>query len=190
MQYKQIRCPNCNHLIQVEENAIHIRCQWCAKEYQLKQKTPHSEIRTIDYQGRGPIFQTYVPQGWSYGIFDDNDSISSLAAVCKGIQLISQNGAQMVFYPFSFYKDADPRPTFNFGFNTCASSREYQFDPMTFTNYSKFMDLPQYAIRRITSICTQLFQSPPGNIQLQPLDFANAEKMTIYFQQVSAEKIE
>ena len=190
MQYKQIRCPNCNHLIQVEEDAIHIRCQWCAKEYQLKQKTPHSEVRTIDYQGRGPIFQTYVPQGWSYGIFDDNDSISSLAAVCKGIQLISQNGAQMVFYPFAFYKDADPRPTFNFGFNTCASSREYQFDPMTFTNYSKFMDLPQYAIRRITSICTQLFQSPPGNIQLQPLDFANAEKMTIYFQQVSAEKME
>ena len=53
MQYKQIRCPNCNHLIQVEEDAIHIRCQWCAKEYQLKQKTPHSEVRTIDYQERG-----------------------------------------------------------------------------------------------------------------------------------------
>ena len=88
MQYKQIRCPNCNHLIQVEEDAVHIRCHGCGKEYQLKQPQ-QSEVKTIDYPGRGPIFQTYVPQGWSYGIFDDNDSISSLAAVCKGIQFIS-----------------------------------------------------------------------------------------------------
>lgn len=188
MQYRQIRCPNCNTPIQVEESAVHIRCPGCGKEYHLKQPQ-QSEVRTIDYSGRGTIFQTYVPQGWSCGIFDDNDSISSLAAICKGIQLISQNSAQMVFYPFAFYKDADPRPAFNFGFNTRSANREYQFDPMTFTNYSKFMYLPQYTLRRITSICTQLFQSPPGNIQLQPLDFANSEKTAMYFQQVSAEKM-
>ena len=189
MSYKQIRCPNCHNLIQMEEDAIHIRCQWCGKEYQLKQKTPQSEVRTIDYQGRGTVFKIYVPQGWSYGIFDDNESISSLAPVCKGLQLISQNGAQLVFYPFAFYKDADPRPAFNFGFSTHSASREYQFDPMTFTNYSKFMDLPQYAIRRITSTCKRLLQRPLANLQLQPVNFANAEKMTMYFQQVSAEKM-
>ena len=97
MSYKQIRCPNCNHLIQVEEDAVHIRCKWCGKEYQLKQKTSPSEVQTINYQGRGTVFKIYVPQGWSYGIFDDNESISSLAPVCKGLQLISQNGAQLVF---------------------------------------------------------------------------------------------
>ena len=181
----QIRCPNCNAPIQVEEGAVHIHCLGCGKEYQLKQ----SEVRMIDYANRGPIFQAYVPQGWSYGIFDDNDSISSLAAVCKGLQLVSQSGAQMVFYPFAFYKDADPKPTFNFGFNACSANREYQFDPITFTNYSKFMDLPQYAIRRITSICTQLFRSSPVNIKLQPMDFADAEKMTMYFKQASEERM-
>lgn len=181
----QIRCPNCNAPIQVEEGAVHIHCLGCGKEYQLKQ----SEVRMIDYANRGPIFQAYVPQGWSYGIFDDNDSISSLAGVCKGLQLVSQSGAQMVFYPFAFYKDADPKPTFNFGFNACSANREYQFDPITFTNYSKFMDLPQYAIRRITSICTQLFRSSPVNIKLQPMDFADAEKMTMYFKQASEERM-
>ena len=109
----QIRCPNCNVPIQVEEGAVHIHCLGCGKEYQLKQP----EVKMIDYANRGPIFQAYVPQGWSYGIFDDNDSISSLAGVCKGLQLVSQSGAQMVFYPFAFYKDADPKPTFNFGFH-------------------------------------------------------------------------
>ena len=181
----QIRCPNCNAPIQVEEGAVHIHCLGCGKEYQLKQ----SEVRMIDYANRGPIFQAYVPQGWSYGIFDDNDSVSCLAAVCKGLQLVSQSGAQMVFYPFAFYKDADPKPTFNFGFNACSANREYQFDPITFTNYSKFMDLPQYAIRRITSICTQLFRSSPVNIKLQPVDFTEAEKMAIYFKQASEERM-
>ena len=181
----QIRCPNCNTPIKVEEGATHIHCLGCGKEYQLKQP----EIKMIDYANRGPIFQAYVPQGWSYGIFDDNDSISSLASVCKGLQLVSQSGAQMVFYPFAFYKDADPKPVFNFGFNACSANREYQFDPITFTNYSKFMDLPQYAIRRITSICTQLFNNSPLNIQLQPMDFADAEKMTMYFKQASEEKM-
>lgn len=181
----QIRCPNCNTPIKVEEGAVHIRCLGCGKEYQLKQP----EVKMIDYANRGPIFQAYVPQGWSYGIFDDNDSISSLASVCKGLQLVSQSGAQMVFYPFAFYKDADPKPVFNFGFNVHSANREYQFDPITFTNYSKFMDLPQYAIRRITSICTQLFNSSPLNMQLQPMDFADAEKMTMYFKQASEEKM-
>lgn len=181
----QIRCPNCNTPIQVEEDTIHIHCPRCGKEYQLKQ----SEVRMIDYANRGPIFQAYVPQGWSYGIFDDNDSISSLAAICKGLQLVSQSGAQMVFYPFAFYKDADPKPTFNFGFNARSANKEYQFDPITFTNYSKFMDLPLYAIRRITSICTQLFRSSPVNIKLQPMDFVDAEKMTMYFKQASEERM-
>ena len=181
----QIRCPNCNAPIQVEEGTVHIHCLGCGKEYQLKQ----SEVRMIDYANRGPIFQAYVPQGWSYGIFDDNDSISSLAAICKGLQLVSQSGAQMVFYPFAFYKDADPKPTFNFGFNACSANKEYQFDPITFTNYSKFMDLPLYAIRRITSICTQLFRSSPVNIKLQPMDFVDAEKMTMYFKQASEERM-
>ena len=181
----QIRCPNCNTPIQVEEGVGHIHCPRCGKEYQLKQ----SEVRMIDYANRGPIFQAYVPQGWSYGIFDDNDSISSLAGVCKGLQLVSQSGAQMVFYPFAFYKDADPKPTFNFGFNACSANREYQFDPITFTNYSKFMDLPLYAIRRITSICTQLFRSSPVNIKLQPMDFVDGEKMTMYFKQASEERM-
>lgn len=181
----QIRCPNCNTPIKVEEGAVHIRCLGCGKEYQLKQP----EVKMIDYANRGSIFQAYVPQGWSYGIFDDNDSISSLASVCKGLQLVSQSGAQMVFYPFAFYKDVDPKPVFNFGFNVHSANREYQFDPITFTNYSKFMDLPQYAIRRITSICTQLFNSSPLNMQLQPIDFADAEKMTMYFKQASEEKM-
>ena len=181
----QIRCPNCNAPIQVEEGAVHIRCLGCGKEYQLKQP----EVKMIDYANRGPIFQAYVPQGWSYSIFDDNDSISSLAAVCKGLQLVSQSGAQMVFYPFAFYKDSDPKHAFNFGFNTHSANREYQFDPFTFTNYSKFMDLPQYAIRRITSICTQLFRSSPVNIKLQPMDFVDAEKMTMYFKQASEERM-
>ena len=181
----QIRCPNCNTPIQVEEDTIHIHCPRCGKEYQLKQ----SEVKMIDYANRGPIFQAYVPQGWSYSIFNDNDSISSLAGVCKGLQLVSQSGAQMVFYPFAFYKDADPKPTFNFGFNTHSANREYQFDPITFTNYSKFMDLPLYAIRRITSICTQLFRSPPVNIKLQPMDFVDGEKMTMYFKQASEERM-
>ena len=95
----------------------------------------------------------------------------------------------MVFYPFAFYKDADPKPTFNFGFNACSANREYQFDPITFTNYSKCMDLPQYAIRRITSICTQLFRSPPVNIKLQPMNFVDGEKMTMYFKQASEERM-
>ena len=181
----QIRCPNCNAPIQVEEGAVHIHCLGCGKEYQLKQ----SEVRMIDYANRGPIFQAYVPQGWSYGIFDDNDSISSLAAVCKGLQLVSQRGAQRVFYPFAFYKDADPKPTFNFGFNARSANREYQFDPITFTNYSKFMDLPQYAVRRITSICTQLFRSSPVNIKLQPAYFVDSDKMTMYFKQASEERM-
>lgn len=193
MEYQEIKCRNCGSPIRVTSDATHIRCEWCGTEYILsgRQRSQQSELQTIDYAGRGPIFQTYVPQNWSCGIFDDNDSISSQAPVCKGLQLCSPDLAQLVFYPFAFYKDSAPKPSlFSFGIpGQSASSGEYQLDPATLLCHSRFAELPQYAYRRITSICRQLIHRPMAQLELYPLSCEQMQQKALRFQQTSTEKM-
>lgn len=80
-----------------KEGMTHIKCPYCGSEYILNNQKSNNEIQTIDYAGRGPLFETYVPKGWTLNIFDDNDSISSLSAICKGLQLSHNNHAQLIF---------------------------------------------------------------------------------------------
>ena len=95
----------------VAEGAERIRCPYCGTEYILNSRNrQENSIHVINYGGRGALFQSYLPSGWDYRIFDDNDSISTLATVCKGLQLFPQDmSAQLLFYPFAFYKDSAPK---------------------------------------------------------------------------------
>lgn len=68
----------------VAEDAERIRCPYCGTEYVLKsQCNEKNPVRIINYGGRGALFQSYIPAEWDYRVFDDNDSISTLATVCK-----------------------------------------------------------------------------------------------------------
>ena len=109
MEYTEVKCRNCGHSLKVPYGAPRIRCEYCDTEYILssvrEEKT--SEIHRIDYAGRGPLYQAYIPNGWSCRVTDDN-SVSTLAAVCKALQLQSPEGARLIFLPFAYYKDYTP----------------------------------------------------------------------------------
>ena len=110
MEYQEVKCRNCGSPMHVAEGAERIRCPYCGTEYILNSRNrQENSIHVINYGGRGALFQSYLPSGWDYRIFDDNDSISTLATVCKGLQLFPQDmSAQLLFYPFAFYKDSAP----------------------------------------------------------------------------------
>ena len=109
MEYTEVKCRNCGHSLKVPYGAPRIRCEYCDTEYILssvrEEKT--SEIHRIDYAGRGPLYQAYIPNGWSCRVTDDN-SVSTLAAVCKALQLQSPEGADLFFCRLPIIKTTLP----------------------------------------------------------------------------------
>ena len=82
MEYQEVKCRNCGSPMHVAEGAERIRCPYCGTEYILNSRNrQENSIHVINYGGRGALFQSYLPSGWDYRIFDDNDSISTLAPV-------------------------------------------------------------------------------------------------------------
>ena len=67
-------------------------------------------LRRIEYQGRGALFTSFVPQGWSAHVIDDGKaSASMLALMPLGLRLDApDSSAQMAFYPYAYYKDFQP----------------------------------------------------------------------------------
>ena len=146
MEYQEVKCRNCGSPMHVAEDAERIRCPYCGTEYVLKsQRNEKNPVRIINYGGRGALFQSYIPDGWDYRVFDDNDSISILATVCKGLQLFSQDmSAQLLFYPFAFYKDSAPKASIfsSMGIPGLSSGGEYQIDPMSMACNCRWLELP------------------------------------------------
>lgn len=153
MEDRKIRCRNCGNYIKVPEGALRIQCNYCGAKYALSsqkrenQNRQKQNIQLIDYMGRGALFKAYIPSGWSYRVIEDN-SISSLAAVCKGLQLSSGDGAELLFLPFAYYKDYGQRNSVLPG----RKSKDYQLDPFSLVCYRRLTDIKQYAFERIAMI--------------------------------------
>ena len=161
MEYQEVKCRNCGSPMHVAEDAERIRCPYCGTEYVLKsQCNEKNPVRIINYGGRGALFQSYIPAEWDYRVFDDNDSISILATVCKGLQLFSQDmSAQLLFYPFAFYKDSAPKASIfsSMGIPGLSSGGEYQ--PAT-AGGSNFPSMPDGGLQ----------VSPPGFFRVPSLN--------------------
>lgn len=181
MEYTEVKCRNCGHSLKVPYGALRIRCEYCDTEYILSsgQKKEPSEIQRIDYAGRGPLFQAYIPRGWSCRITDDNPSVSTLAAVCKSLQLWSPEGARMFFLPFAYYKDYTPSSSL-----LGMGPRDYQLDPRSLVCYRRMVPLSQYAVERISAICGT------PQIQMRPCSSELLQKKTLLFQQEASQKLE
>ena len=149
-------------------------------------------VHVINYGGQGALLQSYIPAGWEYQIFDDRESVSSLAAVCKGLQLFPGDmSAQLLFYPFAFYKDSTPKTSFfsSMGIPGLSSGGDYQLDPMSLACHCRWLELPEYAYRRIISLTGQLL---PGASQpeLCPLPGDTLQQKALRFQQTASQKLQ
>ena len=178
MEYTEVKCRNCGHSLKVPYGAPRIRCEYCDTEYILssvrEEKT--SEIHRIDYAGRGPLYQAYIPNGWSCR---DDNSVSTLAAVCKALQLQSPEGARLIFLPFAYYKDYTPGSSL-----PGMGPRDYQLDPRSLVCYRRMVPLSQYAVERISAICGV------PQIQMRPCSGELLQKKALLFQQEASQKLE
>ena len=194
MEYQEVKCRNCGSPMHVAEDAERIRCPYCGTEYVLKsQRNEKNPVRIINYGGRGALFQSYIPAGWDYRVFDDNDSISTLATVCKGLQLFSQDmSAQLLFYPFAFYKDSTPKASIfsSMGIPGLSSGGEYQIDPMSMACNCRWLELPQYARRRIIGITSQLLPGSLSEPELYPVSAEALQPKALRFQQTASQKLQ
>ena len=182
MEYTEVKCRNCGHSLKVPYGALRIRCEYCDTEYILssdRKKDESSEIQLIDYAGRGPLFRTYLPTGWSCRVTDDNSSVSSLAPVCKALQLRSPEGARLIFLPFAYYKDHTPGAAL-----PGRGSRDYQLDPFSLVCYRRMVPLSQYVTERICAICNV------PQIQMRPGSGELLQKKALLFQQEASQKLE
>lgn len=182
MEYTEVKCRNCGHSLKVPYGALRIRCEYCDTEYILssgrkQEETP--EIRLIDYAGRGPLFRTYLPTGWSCRVTDDNSSVSFLAPICKALQLDSPEGARLFFLPFAYYKDYTPGSSL-----PGMGSGDYRLDPFSLVCYRRMVPLAQYAVERISAICGV------PQIQMRPCSDELLQKKALRFQQEASQKLE
>ena len=191
MEYQEVKCRNCGSPMRVADGAARIRCPYCGTEYILKsQHNEKNPVHLINYGRQGTLFQAYIPTGWEYLVFDDKESVSSHAAVCKGLQLFPRDrSAQLLFYPFAFYKDSMPKTPFlsSMGIPGLSSGGDYQLDPMSLLCHCRWLELPQYAYRRITALTGQLL---PGSSrpELFPAATDTLRQKSLRFQQTASKK--
>ena len=194
MEYQEVKCRNCGSPMHVAESAERIRCPYCGTEYILNSRNrQENSVHVINYGGRGALFQSYLPSGWDYRIFDDNDSISTLATVCKGLQLFPQDmSAQLLFYPFAFYKDSAPKASIfsSMGIPGLSSGGEYQLDPMSMACNCRWLELPQYARRRIAGITSRILPGSLSEPELYPLPAETLQAKALRFQQTASQKLQ
>ena len=147
MDFVELKCKNCGSPIRYQTGATHIKCGYCGTEYVLApaaRRQAYEPIRQIDYMGRGALFQSFVPQGWSARVIPDDDSASFSAAVCRGLRLDSPEGARLIFYPFAYFKSFSPGPL--------GLRKDYALDPAAGIRYRRRTGMEQYARERLTEL--------------------------------------
>ena len=156
-------CRQCGAPMSYHPGAKQLTCEYCGAEYILKEEPAESRASQteVNYLGRGCLFRACMPQGWCYRVFDDPQNVSRCAAICKGLQLNAPDGAQLLFYPFAYYRSFDPKGSLGLGFTLRSN---YQFDPLTQIRYRHLPSLDEYAAERMREICAQ-----GANFRLQRL---------------------
>lgn len=150
MQLLTLECKKCGGAIEYAAGATHLKCKYCGTEYILKRDTAaENGLQEIDYLGRGALFRACLPEGWSVRVFDDSQSFSRQAAICRGLRLDSPGGAQLIFYPFAYFKSFDPNGLLG------GLQKNYAFDPVTMLRRRALPSMEDYVAQRFAEMCPQ-----------------------------------
>lgn len=179
MAYEEMKCRKCGKPIQFAEGAPWIRCVYCGAEYtRTAKKEKAGEVQLIG-NGGNPLFEAFLPAGWTYRIIEDG-SFSSLAPACLGIAFTGPSGVQMTFLPFAYYKDAAVRAN---PFSPQSVPGE-QFDGMSLVRYRKRAALPQYAYERIAAI------TKTTQLRVEPMDAGVLKEKAAWFGREAGQKLQ
>lgn len=179
MAYEEMKCRKCGKPIQFAEGAPWIRCVYCGAEYtRTAKKEKAGEVQPIG-NGGNPLFEAFLPAGWTYRIIEDG-SFSSLAPACLGIAFTGPGGVQMTFLPFAYYKDAAVRAN---PFSPQSVPGE-QFDGMCAGRYRKRAALPQYAYERIAAI------TKTTQLRVEPMDAGVLKEKAAWFGREAGQKLQ
>ena len=174
-----MKCRKCGKPIQFAEGAPWIRCVYCGAEYtRTAKKEKAGEVQPIG-NGGNPLFEAFLPAGWTYRIIEDG-SFSSLAPACLGIAFTGPGGVQMTFLPFAYYKDAAVRAN---PFSPQSVPGE-QFDGMSLVRYRKRAALPQYAYERIAAI------TKTTQLRVEPMDAGVLKEKAAWFGREAGQKLQ
>ena len=179
MAYEEMKCRKCGKPIQFAEGAPWIRCVYCGAEYtRTAKKEKAGEVQPIG-NGGNPLFEAFLPAGWTYRIIEDG-SFSSPAPACLGIAFTGPSGVQMTFLPFAYYKDAAVRAN---PFSPQSVPGE-QFDGMSLVRYRKRAALPQYAYERIAAI------TKTTQLRVEPMDAGVLKEKAAWFGREAGQKLQ
>lgn len=179
MAYEEMKCRKCGKPIQFAEGAPWIRCVYCGAEYtRTAKKEKAGEVQPIG-NGGNPLFEAFLPAGWTYRIIEDG-SFSSPAPACLGIAFTGLSGVQMTFLPFAYYKDAAVRAN---PFSPQSVPGE-QFDGMSLVRYRKRAALPQYAYERIAAI------TKTTQLRVEPMDAGVLKEKAAWFGREAGQKLQ
>lgn len=174
-----MKCRKCGKPIQFAEGAPWIRCVYCGAEYtRTAKKEKAGEVQPIG-NGGNPLFEAFLPAGWTYRIIEDG-SFSSPAPACLGIAFTGPSGVQMTFLPFAYYKDAAVRAN---PFSPQSVPGE-QFDGMSLVRYRKRAALPQYAYERIAAI------TKTTQLRVEPMDAGVLKEKAAWFGREAGQKLQ
>lgn len=182
MEFKEVRCRVCGANMKVEDGAKKVKCEFCETEYVLSNDPQNNPVKLIDWQGRGPIFKAYIPTGWNYRIFDDN-SVSGILPIAKGIQMQSGDGKQLTFFPEAYYKNYAPGKTMiapgSFG-----KVQDYAIDGWSLICWRRQVDPQQYATERLMHMFGNV-----SNLNLQYEDDKELVEKLQYFPNKAAQNL-
>lgn len=182
MEFKEVRCRVCGANMKVEDGAKRAKCEFCETEYVLSENPQNNPVKLIDWQGRGPIFKAYIPEGWNYRVFND-DSVSIINPVSKGIQMQSQNGVQLAFFPEAYYKNYAPGKMMTAP-GSFGKIQDYQIDGWSLICWRRLVEPQQYVSERLMRIFGNV-----SNLNLQYEDDKELVEKLQYFPNKAAQNL-
>ena len=112
MKFVEIRCRNCHSPLNYKEGMTAIRCEYCGSTFVLENenannKNAENNIVRVTYESRGPIYTTYVPNGWTVAYQENSTDTSKYS--CRAFNLLftePKENRALVFCPYAIYQDA------------------------------------------------------------------------------------
>lgn len=160
------QCPDCQAPMRYVQGMRDVVCDNCHSSWHIP---GNDDLQTINSQF-GPLYYTWIPDGWSCNAVPDNTWASNQEPTTYDLQLSSPDGTNIYFFPRAYFR--------------ASKSATYGINPKTLDNSHIYLPMDQYIPLRLQETFGQI-----QNLQMARMDDSILNEMSRQFQMNAAQHI-
>lgn len=166
MNNQGLQCPDCQAQMRYVQGMRDVVCDNCHSSWHIP---GNDDLQTVNSQF-GPLFYTWVPDGWTCNAVPDNQWASNQEPTTYDLQLSSPDGTNLYFFPRAYFRSS--------------KSATYGINPKTLDNSHIYLPMDQYIPLRLQETFGQI-----QNLQMARMDDSCLNEMSRQFQTNAAQHI-